>query len=277
MARFPAPFLFLAALGACGRDEPANEMLPLDPAQTEAPAAGVEAPPPEAPLTAIPPRFRGRWDATVAACAAPASDMRLEVAGETLRFHESVASVAAVRPVAADAVEAVLDFIGEGRSWRETRTLRLGRDGRLIVAGPDEEAVQRVRCPRAAPGGPDWRTSESEEGIALTLARAGGPVITLFCPAGGDELVVNVPGFRPVGSEERMTFGAGPAVATLVADPAGDAARGGVTGRGPVPPELPAILAGREGIAVNYGSQNAGPFGAPPEDAAAALLEGCGV
>ena len=43
---------------------------------------------------------------------------------------------------------------------------------------------------------------------------------------------INVPGFRPVGSEERMTFGSGGEAHTLVADTRGDRQRGGVSATG---------------------------------------------
>ena len=100
-------------------------------------------------------------------------------------------------------------------------------------------------------------------------------MVTLFCPAATKDLLVNVPGFQPIGSEERMTFGSGGIAVTLVADPRGDAGRGGVTGRGRLPDELAAILRGPEGLGVNYGAQNSGPHAAPGPEAARLFLRGC--
>ena len=112
-----------------------------------------------------------------------------------------------------------------------------------------------------------WSLESSDEGAALTAAGANGQAaLRLFCPAGEDRLVVNVPAFDPVGSEERMTFGQGGTAVTLVADPSGDPARGGVSGEGPVPDNLAQLLSGQ--VAVNYGAQNSGPHPAP----AAALV-----
>lgn len=119
-----------------------------------------------------------------------------------------------------------------------------------------------------------WASAASGEGASLFLANAGGNrALTLFCPAGSGDLLVNVAAFRPVGSEERMSFGSGGTVVALVADPRGDSARGGVSARGPVPGELTRILRGP--VAVNYGAQNAGPFAAPSPELARSFLEGC--
>ncbi|HWT12029.1 MAG TPA: hypothetical protein VN231_04690, partial [Allosphingosinicella sp.] len=121
-----------------------------------------------------------------------------------------------------------------------------------------------------------WEAAASGEGAGLSLAAPGGGLqLTLFCPNGSGDFIVNVPALRPIASEERMTFGAGGTAVTLVADPSGDPGRGGVTGRGPFPAELPAILAGPEGISVSFGAQNSGPHGTPPADLARAFLAGC--
>jgi hypothetical protein len=115
----------------------------------------------------------------------------------------------------------------------------------------------------AEAGGPRWDLQSSGEGIALALLGAGGrTVVRLFCPAGTHGLIVNVPAFRPVGSEERMSLGSGSDAVALVADIRGDALRGGVSGAGPVPDKLPALVGGP--VAINYGSQNSGPHAAPP-------------
>lgn len=129
--------------------------------------------------------------------------------------------------------------------------------------------------PDVAPSAAAWNMVSSGAGSALHLTAGGARQVLLFCPAGQDRLLVNVPAFLPVGSEERMALGAGGTVVTLVADPAGDPLRGGVSGAAPVPVELAAILGDRVGVAVNYGYQNAGPFPAVPAELRADFLEGC--
>jgi len=281
------PLILLAllptALAACGEREAANEALPSghEPAAPAAasPAAGVGPPTHPKPTRSdtIPARFHGLFDASASACGKP-GEYRLAVSAKELRFHESAAIVRSVTIDSPDSIHVAGDYQGEGESWKATRQLRLSEGGsKLTVAGDGTELV-RIRCvDRPAPEpSTRWETSASGEGAALYLAHfhlGGERVVTLFCPAGSNDLLVNVPGFRPVGSEERMSFGAGGTAVALVADPRGDRQRGGVTGRGPVPSELPTILRSR--IAVNYGSQNSGPYAPPSPEMAKSFLAGC--
>jgi hypothetical protein len=86
-------------------------------------------------------------------------------------------------------------------------------------------------------------------------------------------LTVHGAQFKPVGSEERMSLGAGDVVVTLVATPDGAA----VKGEGPVDPDfLRAFAEGRK-VAVNYGYQNMGPYDGPPPDLAAPFVAACGL
>ena len=119
-----------------------------------------------------------------------------------------------------------------------------------------------------------WDLQSSGEGVALVLLDgSGSTALRLFCAADGDDLLVNVPSFRPVGSEERLSFGSDGEVVALVADTSGDRQRGGVSGTGPVPQNLAQLVAGQ--IAVNYGSQNSGPHAAPPVQQARAFAAAC--
>lgn len=119
-----------------------------------------------------------------------------------------------------------------------------------------------------------WHLQASREGDALALlSLSGTPAIHLFCPAGTTQLQVNVPAFRPIGSEERLSFGSGGRVTALVADTRGDRRRGGVSGTGPVPAELAALIAGP--LSASYGAQVSGPHPAPPSDLASAFVAAC--
>ncbi len=138
-------------------------------------------------------------------------------------------------------------------------------NGAAAVAGPAEPAG---KSPALA-----WDLQSSGEGVALVLAGPGRPAIRLFCPAGGKRLVVNVPGFRPIGSEERLSFGSGSEVAALVADSRGDRQRGGVTGTGAVPDDLPALVEGP--VSASYGAQSSGPHPAPPASLSSAFVAAC--
>jgi uncharacterized membrane protein len=146
--------------------------------------------------------------------------------------------------------------------------------------GPQPDAAEPA--PNAVAPAPEpgvepiagWDLQSSGEGTALALLSGSGAAsIRLFCPSGAKRLLVNVADFKPVGSEERMTFGSRGEAATLVADPRGDAQRGGVSGTGDVPADLPALIAGP--ISVNYGAQNSGPHPAAPARLSRAFVAAC--
>lgn len=119
-----------------------------------------------------------------------------------------------------------------------------------------------------------WNLQSSEDGASLVLEDSGAlPRVRLFCPAGKRELILNLPSFRPIGSEERLSFGGGGEVVALVADPSGDERRGGVTGGGPVPANLAQLLSGE--VSASYGAQVSGPHPAPQRDLVSAFTAAC--
>jgi uncharacterized membrane protein len=152
----------------------------------------------------------------------------------------------------------------------------------VVLGGCNEEPAADSNVPAAAPAvenatplnaSGSWALQASGEGVALVLSMGGAAAVRLFCPAQAKRLIVNVPAFRPIGSEERMSFGTGGDAEALVADPRGDAQRGGVTGSGGVPANLAALIAGP--VSVSYGAQSSGPHGAPPPNLAAEFVAGC--
>jgi uncharacterized membrane protein len=140
-----------------------------------------------------------------------------------------------------------------------------------------EAGAAEGEAPAPAGAGPSpaagWDLQSSGEGVALVLNGPDRPAIRLFCPAGGKSLLVNVPGFRPIGSEERLSFGSGAEAAALVADSRGDRKRGGVTGTGAVPEALAALVGGR--VSASYGAQRSGPHPAPPRALSSAFAAAC--
>lgn len=142
----------------------------------------------------------------------------------------------------------------------------------LTACGSDDRAPASNEPEAAAPA-LEWTLQEQGNGATLALVTESGDAeMRLICP-GKDELLVNVPGFRTVGSEERMTLGQGGTVETLVADPSGDTQRGGVTGRGPVPDNLDALLSGQ--VAANYGAQDSGPHPPLPAELVRQFVDAC--
>jgi len=77
--------------------------------------------------------------------------------------------------------------------------------------------------------------------------------------------------FKPVGSEERMSVGAGDVVVTLVATPDGAA----VKGEGAADPDFLLALSQGRKVAVNYGYQNMGPYDGPPRALAEPFVAAC--
>jgi len=147
----------------------------------------------------------------------------------------------------------------------------------LLLGGCGDGGNPTMSEPAAEPAGKplEWSLLDDEGGAMLVLADAsGGPQMRLICAAGESRLTLNVPAFRPVGSEERMTVGSDGTVETLVADPSGDRARGGVTASGAVPANLEAMLSGKVGA--NYGSQDSGPHPQLPPELLREFVNSCG-
>lgn len=154
-----------------------------------------------------------------------------------------------------------------------------GSRGSAPAAAPgnESEAAAKSEAAPIAPGGKSeprrWDLRSSGEGAFLVLAGTVRPEIRLACPAGGKSLLVDVPGFRPVGSEERLSFGSGGASAALVADSRGDPKLGGVSASGAVPDDLAALIRGP--LSASYGAQRSGPHAAVPRALAAAFVAAC--
>jgi uncharacterized membrane protein len=155
------------------------------------------------------------------------------------------------------------------RSWTTAAALAVA----LAACGTADQT------PTAIEGGEDetisagWELTSDGPGARLVFTDGSGdPQIRLICSERG-ELRINVPAFRPIGSEERMTFGQGETVETFVADPAGDEELGGVTAEGPVPANFEVLISGR--VAANYGAQNSGPHLAPPANLVSGFLGAC--
>ena len=155
---------------------------------------------------------------------------------------------------------------------------------RVLMAGcavagcnPGPEAPRRDSASPAAAEpaktAAGWALQRDAASASLTLGAASGqPVIRLICRSGA-KLRVNVPAFRPVASEERLSFGGGAESMVLVATSAGDRELGGVSGEGRTPDELKRLIVAP--ISASYGAQTSGPHAAPPERLAGPFLSAC--
>jgi hypothetical protein len=130
--------------------------------------------------------------------------------------------------------------------------------------------------PAAPPAaGPAWESVASGAATAVRLTETGGNVLmSIACLSSPRRLVVTVPSFTPIGSEDRFSFGVDQEPVTLVADPTKQR-QPGVTGEGPVPENFGDLLQSAEQISAHYGNQKAGPHPAPPEALRKALAKAC--
>lgn len=153
-------------------------------------------------------------------------------------------------------------------------TLLLGGCRPGDPVGPAGESQPSPASTAAIRDAAGWELQSDEDGVALALLSATGvAAIRLSCSTRQTQLQVNVPSFRPIASEERLSFGSGDQVIALVADARGDSQRGGVTGSGPQPDELKSLIWGP--IVVSYGAQKSGPHPAPAREVAAPFLAKC--
>jgi len=126
------------------------------------------------------------------------------------------------------------------------------------------------------PPGTRWETAASGEGASLVLLTpAGERHLTLFCRPRSGEVVVNVPRFSPVAGQELLSFGAAGRTLALIADPRGDAERGGVSALTPVTEELSQMLTSLEPMSAGYASQTSGPHVEMAPEIARGFLAAC--
>lgn len=153
-----------------------------------------------------------------------------------------------------------------------------------VVLTGCEPAADTPEAPEAADGpeaeaAPDapqlrWEPIASGEGSALMLMDAGDvQVFHLACLSQPARVVVRVRDFTIVGSEERLTLGAGNEAFALVADTQSD--EPGVSAEGAIDPMLLDHLARTTEISAVYGAQRAGPYNAPDAETLSNFVTAC--
>ncbi|HYC68614.1 hypothetical protein [Brevundimonas sp.] len=122
--------------------------------------------------------------------------------------------------------------------------------------------VQPPETPAATPG-------------RLTLVDGlGAPVLHLSCDDRAEALIIHVPGFEPIGSEDRLTLGVGDEAFAFVADL--QASGPGVTAGGAAEADLFARMRRGEPVRAVYGAQSVGPARASSPEALRDFLVRCG-
>lgn len=129
------------------------------------------------------------------------------------------------------------------------------------AATPVEAAQQAMK----------WSFQAVAGGGVLSLEPGtGDPAIGLSCTA--STLIIDVPSFRTIGSEDRLSFGSGGEVVALPAAIKEHKQRG-VSAGGAMPENLAGLIAGP--VSASYGAQKSGPHPAPPPDLARAFVAAC--
>lgn len=144
-----------------------------------------------------------------------------------------------------------------------------------VPSGPP--VVQQVQPePKGAEIQPGLKWERSGGGSTLRLVNPDGSLrMSIACSGTPAKLVVSVPSFSPIGSEDRFAFAVGQEPVTLVADPTRQPAGAGVTGEGPAPANFAALFRDAQQIGALYGTQQVGPHIPPPREFVSGFLEAC--
>ena len=128
-----------------------------------------------------------------------------------------------------------------------------------------------------ASGGAHWAFGIGKNSVEMAwvadAATADAP-ISLVC-ARGDGIMVVARAFRPIGSEERLTIGAGDDAFALVAVNVADPGATLVRATGPADDALLTAIASGRPISASYGAQHFGPVEAPPQALRRAFADTC--
>ncbi|HYC75014.1 hypothetical protein [Brevundimonas sp.] len=152
--------------------------------------------------------------------------------------------------------------------------LALAACGRNETAAPTEPA-EPAPIPSKPPLVEPPETPAAASPGRLTLVDASGaPALHLSCDDRPGAIVIHVPGFEPIGSEDRLTLGAGDEAFAFVADL--EASGPGVTAGGAPEADLFARMARGEPVRAVYGAQSVGPARAATPAALRAFVARCG-
>ncbi len=99
----------------------------------------------------FPAGFDGRWGVLDSDCTSPvrgASEMYVEIAGDTLKFHDRVGTVSEMTAKSAEKVTTKIDFTGRGETWYRRTNWFLEDDGKSLVRADTNPVVTMTysRC-----------------------------------------------------------------------------------------------------------------------------------
>jgi len=96
--------------------------------------------------------------------------------------------------------------------------------------------------------------------VLMLRSPSGARIMSLGCAPETKLLKINVAGFTPISSEDRLSFGSSGKAEAFVVDVHGDTPLGGVSAQGAVPADLSDLLS--DSVSSSYGNQASGPH--PP-------------
>ena len=146
-----------------------------------------------------------------------------------------------------------------------------GRDERPAVPTPPEAPAAPAR---PQPPAPPAQPADATSALLTMVDASGAPALLLFCEGPARHLVIHAPGLTPIGSEDRLTLGAGDEAFAFVADL--EAPGPGVTGGGVPEADLFDRMARGESVRAVYGAQTVGPVRAETPAALRAFVARCG-
>ncbi len=141
--------------------------------------------------------------------------------------------------------------------------------------GPPRPAGETPNAtPAPVPAPPSgWRLSSNADGISLELARNGASVAHFACLHSGRVFQAQGFSLNAIGSEERLTVGAGNEAHALVADPGASVT--GVLGSGSISPALLEAIEAGGPLSLSYGAQMLGPLESLSPVDQTAFASGC--
>lgn len=133
------PALALAACDAAPTDDTAADAdttetpAPVEPDSTTPADDGAAAP--DGDTASIPAALQGRWGLVAADCTSTRGDAKglIEVAGDTITFYESRATLGDIAERSDDSIRAIFSFTGEGMTWTRDMALAAQDGGEALV------------------------------------------------------------------------------------------------------------------------------------------------
>jgi hypothetical protein len=142
------------------------------------------------------------------------------------------------------------------------------------TAAPSDTADAAPSVAGAAKAEPRWETVGGSEGAHARLLTGDGTlVMSIGCRMGSGQLEVVVPGFRRVGSEDRLSVGFDDDPIALAVDM--QASGDGVRASGTVTEDIGSRIVSAKTVGVSYGNQNLGPYAPPAGPDAQSLAIAC--